>query len=299
MPIPKWKKFEELVADIQSVLVQENFIVKANDKIIGVDSETLRQVDVSIRGKVGQIDLLIVLEAKDKNIPVDIKGLEEFIGLAHDVRAHKAGMVSAKGFTKSAKTKAIKASIDMYTVLDTRDHEWQSVLKIPAICEITELKAFQIVFSTTSAIGFSFSAESMSNPKAVKLYDQDKRCLGTIDEHVKKCWTEGWLEFEAGSHKNVPIVPNPIWLEDASIPNRFAPMDIFAVMHVTKTVFLGTVPLKDVRGLKNELTGSASCVLSITAEELDSNWDQAGWVEIQDRSEVAVMPALEIRALSM
>ena len=104
MERPKWKKFEELVARIQTDLAGDA-VVTPNDRIKGKVG-VLRQVDVSIRKNVGQFDLLIVLECKDSGRPVDAKDVEEFMGLAQDVGAHKAGMVVAKGFSAAAKKRA-------------------------------------------------------------------------------------------------------------------------------------------------------------------------------------------------
>jgi hypothetical protein len=65
----KWKRFEQLDADIQKDLAPEGFVVTPNDKIMGKDTETMRQIDVSIRGNVGQFEMLMILEAKDYRVP--------------------------------------------------------------------------------------------------------------------------------------------------------------------------------------------------------------------------------------
>lgn len=80
----KWEKFEELVCEVQKKL-SPDAVVKHNDHIIGAQSKTKRQIDISIRYRVGQYEILIVIDCKDYSTPVDIKSVESFIGLAKDV----------------------------------------------------------------------------------------------------------------------------------------------------------------------------------------------------------------------
>ena len=51
--------------------------------------------------------------------PLDVKDVEEFIGMAQDVGAHRAALVSAKGYSETAKARAKMAQVDLYTVVDT------------------------------------------------------------------------------------------------------------------------------------------------------------------------------------
>ena len=57
----KWKQFEKLVAKIQADLAG-NAVVTHNDKIVGKHTGIERQVDVSIRGLIGQYPILIVID---------------------------------------------------------------------------------------------------------------------------------------------------------------------------------------------------------------------------------------------
>ena len=74
----KWKEFEKPVARVQADLAG-NGVVTHNDKIIGNITGVERQIDVSIRGRIGQYDTLIVIECKDLGRPLDVKDVEEFI----------------------------------------------------------------------------------------------------------------------------------------------------------------------------------------------------------------------------
>ena len=63
-----------------------------------------------------------MIDCKDYNRPLDVKDIEEFIGMVLDVGAHRAALVSAKGFSETAKTRAKLAQLDLYTVVDTGNH---------------------------------------------------------------------------------------------------------------------------------------------------------------------------------
>jgi hypothetical protein len=75
--------------------------VTLDDKSVGNVTGIVRQIDVSIRSRIGQYDILIVTECKDHGRPLDVRDLVEFIGLAQDVGANKAAMVAAKGFSQA------------------------------------------------------------------------------------------------------------------------------------------------------------------------------------------------------
>jgi hypothetical protein len=92
----KWRRFEDLVATIQAALAKDA-VVTPNDKVIGTLTGVPRQIDVSVRQKAGQFELLIVIDCKDYRRPVDVKDVEEFIGLVQDVGANKGAMVAPNG----------------------------------------------------------------------------------------------------------------------------------------------------------------------------------------------------------
>lgn len=134
MTLPQWKEFEILVAKIQKELAADS-VVTHDDKIIGRKSERMRQIDVSIRSKIGQFDVLIIIDCKDYAEPVDVKAVEEFMGLVEDVGAQQAAIVAAKGFTIAAKKRAVEAGLGVYTVVDTDPHKWQVQVFLPVLCD--------------------------------------------------------------------------------------------------------------------------------------------------------------------
>jgi hypothetical protein len=142
---PKWKRFEKLVCEIQKGMTADAKVI-LNDSIVGVDSKVPRQIDISIRKQIGPYSILVVIDCKDHAEPIDVKGVEEFAGLAHDVRANKGTIISSNGFTESAKTVARNRGIDTFRLLDTEGVDWKTYVTIPVLLERTYLKSFSMGF---------------------------------------------------------------------------------------------------------------------------------------------------------
>ena len=143
MNTPKWKKFEQLVTKVQQDLSPQA-IVTPNDKIEGKITGTKRQIDVSIRQRVGQYEMLVAIECKDLSVPVDVKDVEEAIGLIQDIGANKGVIVSARGFTAAAKTRGENAELILYRLIDCGEHDWKTDVSVPVLCDCRKIKSFRL-----------------------------------------------------------------------------------------------------------------------------------------------------------
>ena len=185
MPGPKWKQFELLVAKIQADLAGAEGIVTPNDKIMG-KTGIFRQIDISIKSNVGQFQILVVIDCKDYNHPLDITDVEAFVSMAQDVQAHRAAMVAAHGYSEAARERAKAAQIELYTVVDTGDHPWHRDVSVPALyryATITEigieqtlnplseafkaLESFDFVFEAAGATAALLSGIERAAPRAI------------------------------------------------------------------------------------------------------------------------------------
>jgi hypothetical protein len=119
------RELEILVAKIQGKLAPDAQVIH-DVKLMGRHSKRERQIDVLVRKKIGQYEMLIVLDCKDYSRPVDVKGIEEFHGLLTDVGAHRGALVSPRGFTETAKTRAAGLQLDLFSPIDTEPHKWQA-----------------------------------------------------------------------------------------------------------------------------------------------------------------------------
>src|ERR1700723_186235 len=127
----KWKRFEKLIHKIHPERAPEGAKIVYDDKIMGSDSKTERQVEITIRYKLAQYEILLVIDCKDYAQPVDVIDMGAFKRLARDVRANKAVMISTNGYTPAAIEMARSAGIEPRTYLDTESTEWPSDVSIP------------------------------------------------------------------------------------------------------------------------------------------------------------------------
>lgn len=92
--------------------------IKQREYIKGKVSGTMREVDISIRQKIGPQEMLLVVDCKDHRRPIDVKTMEAFSGLRGDVGAHAGIIISRAGFTKSALRVAQHRLITTYQFSD-------------------------------------------------------------------------------------------------------------------------------------------------------------------------------------
>src|SRR5690349_12270830 len=137
---PKWRRFEDLAAHIQRSLAQPDAKVDQDVRIVGRDSGVGRQIDIALRIRAAQYDLLIAIDCKDHKRKIDVKDVEAFIGLVKDVGANKGAMISAKGFTEAARNTARRSGLDLYTLVDAEAHEWRSYVSLPTLVEDRSLE---------------------------------------------------------------------------------------------------------------------------------------------------------------
>src|SRR6266481_3693414 len=132
IPMPDWLDYQELVAAIYRD-ISPNAVVTHNDSILGLESRTKRQIDVSIRADLGGHGLLIIVQAKHLNRPADVNVVGEFKAVIEDVRAAKGVLICSGGFTEAALSYAKGLNIDLCTVHDAQTRKWAVDLRIPLL----------------------------------------------------------------------------------------------------------------------------------------------------------------------
>jgi hypothetical protein len=127
-----WKNYEQLAAKIYGKL-SPNSVVKHDDSIYGHDSKGPRQIDVSIRSKVGSHEILVVVQARDRQLGPDINVVGEFASVVKDVRANKGVLISRIPPTKRALAQAKSLNIDICSAFDINDRDWSDDLYVPVV----------------------------------------------------------------------------------------------------------------------------------------------------------------------
>ena len=112
------RKLEKIVRDLEKFLGDSNLEVKSPDKLFDYASESYREVDISIKGKLGTHPILIVIECRDWGKPQNVTWIEQLKTKRDGIRANKMIAVSTSGFSLNAKTLAEKYGIEIRNVND-------------------------------------------------------------------------------------------------------------------------------------------------------------------------------------
>jgi hypothetical protein len=231
---------------------------------------------VLVEQTIGQYEMRIIIDCKDYGRPVDVKGIESFIGMVRDVRAQQGAMVSAKGFSASAKKLARRHSIAIYSPVDTAPHKWQSKLALPAVCDFRSA-AIGFRIATVAPLPFMLREDFLTTLEA---FASDGKLLGVPLESALNRWSDGKYLSEIGRYENVPLFETKGVFVDNGYGMR-CPVDLTINYVVTAARYYGALPLKQIRGLRDEQTG-AVLTNGFTLEGIDPNTIEKQWRKLTD-----------------
>jgi hypothetical protein len=133
--MPSHRTFEMLVARIEGLLGQ-GAIIKSPDHIADLSTGTLREVDASIRYKVGSVDTLMTVECRERSNAQDVQWIEQLATKKANIGAMHTIAVSAKGFSAEAEAKAKTLGISTRRLQDVADKDikaWPSTLEVTEV----------------------------------------------------------------------------------------------------------------------------------------------------------------------
>lgn len=110
------RNVELLVAHLEKHLGGTGIQVASPEYIVGRMSGSRREVDVTLRAKIGSSNVLVIVECRDRDDTEDVTWVEQLATKRKDVGADKAVAVSATGFSKGAKNTAAKLDIPLRTL---------------------------------------------------------------------------------------------------------------------------------------------------------------------------------------
>jgi hypothetical protein len=282
---PKWKRFETLVGKIQQELTPDAKVI-LDDKIMGRRSRTLRQIDISVRRVIGQFEILIVIDCKDYAKPVDVKDVEDFLGLAEDVGANKGALVSFSGFTDAAKTRAKDAGVDVYRLIDAEDHDWQSYVSLTMVCDFRGFGIGNFTIHGTKAICEELAQQ---DPKHIQIYSQQHEHIGTPLTLLWTMWNKREILEEPG-FREIPLKPFPIFVKTSD--GDFEWVEIIGKFEIVQRLYFGGLPLTKVSGFMDETTGNLILPsnFEIITDVLDMIEIEHTWQRILSLDSLAVKP---------
>lgn len=286
-----WESLEILVAKIQEKLAP-GAIVQHNVRLPGRDSETERQVDVLVSQNIGQYEMKIAIECKDYKRPVNVKSVEEFHGLVTDIGVQRGAMVCPSGFTRSAKKRARRYNIDLYSPVDTNPHKWQAKVSAPVICDIRD-----------AAISFGIRS-SAPKPRTIpsdffsslQIYDETGNPHGTLLEIVSNEWNSGNLIKEPGQHDDINVFNEFTPHIDNGHGDRVA-VELPIGLRIRQRLYYGNVDISEVSGLKDEHTGGV-VTNAFTTGVLNLDEVENTWKRIESVEESPVRPLMIVFGLT-
>jgi hypothetical protein len=114
----EWREFEKLVARIEQAIAPSGAVVRSPDRILDQLTGELREVDASIRYKVGTSPVLITIECRDRSAVEDVRWIEQLAEKKRGIGASITLAVSSSGFSEPAMRRAAVSGIEVRTLVD-------------------------------------------------------------------------------------------------------------------------------------------------------------------------------------
>jgi hypothetical protein len=143
----KGRDFEEMVARIEGGLAPFGANVKSPDYIPDKVTGTDKEVDVSIRYRIGTAEVLVVIECRDRSEMEESTWIEQIATKSRDIGAAVTIAVSSSGFTEPAIKKANGHNILLRTTQDVEAKDvaqWLSVEEASFRYNLRELIKLQV-----------------------------------------------------------------------------------------------------------------------------------------------------------
>ena len=282
---------ELLVQRIQQQLAPTAEVLH-NVQLPGRRSKTNRQIDVLVRQKIGQYEMLIVLDAKDHARPIDVNGIGEFVALVDDVCAHKGALVCPQGFSESAKTMARAHGIDLYSPVDTEPHKWQMRITVPMVCDFRSA-AIGFGVSTTAPKPFRMRMDFYNVLMAYEVGTEKE--LGMPMPYALDRWNRGGFSTEPGTHEYIPLFDQKTVLLDNGY-GELIPMDVTVSIWVEQQFFFGNLSIKQISGFKDELYGhvitNAFTTGIFNPDDVYDNWQRIDSIEAAPQKPLMILTGL-------
>ena len=286
MADPKWKKFEKLIHALHTQLAPTGAIVTYDDHIMGLESGTERQIDISIRVTISGYSILIIIECKDWADPIGVEEMDAFSTKLKDVGANKGVIVSATGFTQPAQTAARVRGIETRRYFDTEGGEWRAEVSIPVLLSGIKPDGWFASFGPVPGHAWEFPKEKFSQ---IEVFTVDGILLGTVRALAARKWNDIGGPNEPGDHR-YSIGSDLIIHVDGQAMHTLIDVTIRAKRHY----YFGSLPIQ-AEGLIDEEKGTITTRNMATDFVNPSHIEKGGvpgWSEIADPAELSVRPVL-------
>ena len=142
-----WEQFQQQVARIEAFLKPQGAVVTTPDHIPDVNTGQPREVDASIRMRLGASDILVTFECRKRKDKQDVTWIEQLATKKKNIGADRTVAVSSKGFSAAAKDTARRYGIELRCLMDLSTQD-EVVQWLRGIAMTIELRDFLVRYCT-------------------------------------------------------------------------------------------------------------------------------------------------------
>jgi Restriction endonuclease len=142
----EWREFEQLVARIEKTLAPKGAVVRSPDRVKDLFTGQDREVDASIRFKIGTVLILITVECRKRDRVQDDTWLEQLATKRTKIGAAKTIAVASSGFSGPATITAGLTGIEVRVISEITTEDivsWLGIAGIETVVDRTELVTFR------------------------------------------------------------------------------------------------------------------------------------------------------------
>lgn len=156
---PLWREFEQLVARIEHVMAGDGVKVLSPDRIRSLITGRKREVDASLRTKVGSSEIVVTIECRRRNAKQDVTWIEQLGCKKQAIGAARTIAVASSAFSRDAVRVAEHYGIDLRVLSQIDDaemHGWilpQFVVHVYKHCDLVQPP--EIMFNAEPGDDFS------------------------------------------------------------------------------------------------------------------------------------------------
>ena len=181
------RSLELIISSLEKLLSNSDIEIKSPDKLYDKNINDHREVDISIKGKIGSHKILIIIECKDFNIPLNIIHIEQLKTKRDALNANKLIVVSKNGFSKNATEFAKKHGIEIRKLSEINENIIENwISRIEFIDISNNYTVNKIIFKLAEKNNLDYMDQSFDNIKLIenvgkgKLNDRDEIFLDNL-----------------------------------------------------------------------------------------------------------------------
>jgi hypothetical protein len=284
-------------------------VVSLNERIFGRESKIEREIDVALRFRVVDTDLLYIVQCKDWTTKVDINTLGAFSAVMQDVGAAKGFLLCSSGFYETNFQYALARGIELVTIEDINSNKWRVEIQVPLVYvrNFNNFKLTMEIVPNAALIALNRDRDlelRLTTKTPIRTSSADTPV--TFEQYVLERVKRSLTDFRDGmsvdlTTADLELLMAGVWIRCAQLALEFSSTKTYFLKYLTPTEYS---QLRDhVRGvvlplhcrledLPFELDGSfietssdaVSAFPGLHLEVVESNLDPEQWVRLEPRS---------------